>query len=350
MPRALANHWPEYLMEALGLSLFMVSACAWGTLLEYPGSPARLALPDPGLRRVLMGLLMGLTAVGLIHSPWGKRSGAHLNPSVTLTFLRLGKVAPVDGLGYVLAQFTGGLIGVAVSAAVLGRTLAHPAVNYVATVPGPAGALAAFLAETAISFGLMVTVLIVSNTERLARFTGLFAGVLVATYIALEAPFSGMSMNPARTFGSALPANAWTALWVYFTAPLLGMLLAAEAYRRIRGAQHVICAKLHHHNDARCIFRCGYRARHIQALATGSECAPAETGLAREPRAWSPTGDCHEPARSHTAGGVARATEGGIHGLGETLRRHHHRDRGRRRHAAACARTDRQEDPGVGAR
>lgn len=259
MRSALTNHWPEYLMEALGLGLFMISACAWGTLLEYPGSPARLALPDADLRRALMGVLMGLTAVGLIYSPWGKRSGAHLNPSVTLTFLRLGKVAPVDGLGYILAQFAGGLFGVAISAAVLGRPLADPAVNYVVTMPGPGGAPLAFLAETAISFGLMATVLIVSNTERLARFTGVFAGILVAAYITLEAPLSGMSMNPARTFGSALPANIWTALWLYFTAPLLGMLLAAEAYRRIRGAQHVICAKLHHHNDARCIFRCGYR-------------------------------------------------------------------------------------------
>jgi len=67
-----------------------------------------------------------------------------------------------------------------------------------------------------------------------------------------------MSMNPARTFASALPAQIWTALWIYFTAPPLGMLVAAELYVRQYGLHHVFCAKLHHHNNTRCIFRCNY--------------------------------------------------------------------------------------------
>jgi len=104
----------------------------------------------------------------------------------------------------------------------------------------------------------MSMVLRVSNTKHLARFTGVFAGLMVATYIGLEAPYSGMSMNPARTFASALLAQVWTAVWIYFTAPLLGMLLAAELYVRQRGIHQVFCAKLHHHNNTRCIFRCNY--------------------------------------------------------------------------------------------
>ena len=259
MRTQLAAHWPEYLMEAGGLGLFMLSACGWGTFLEYPGSPLRIAITDPNLRRLLMGLLMGVTAIGLIYSPWGARSGAHLNPSVTLTFLRLGKVARWDAAFYILAQFAGGALGVAIAATFLGRPLADPAVDYVATVPGPQGPAVAFLAETAISFGLMLTVLVVSNMVRWARFTGLFAGTLVTVFISLEAPLSGMSMNPARSLASAVPAHAWAALWIYFAAPLLGMLLAAELYLRLRGAQKVLCAKLHHHASARCIFACGYR-------------------------------------------------------------------------------------------
>jgi aquaporin Z len=97
------THWPEYLMEAAGLGIFMVSACGFGTLLEYPASPVRQAIPDPLARRALMGLAMGLTAIALVYSPWGKRSGAHLNPAVTWTFWRLGKVAPRDALAYPLA-------------------------------------------------------------------------------------------------------------------------------------------------------------------------------------------------------------------------------------------------------
>ena len=91
---AVLQHWPEYLIEALGLGLFMLSACLFVTLLEHPNSPVRQTVTDPFVRRIPMGLAMGLTAVGLIYSPWGQRSGAHLNPSVTLTFWRLGKVTP----------------------------------------------------------------------------------------------------------------------------------------------------------------------------------------------------------------------------------------------------------------
>ena len=112
MFRALRRHWPEYLMEAVGLALFMISAGFFATLLEDPESSAHQALASPFLRRALMGLAMGLTAVVLIYSPLGKRSGAHLNPAVTLTFLRLRKVAIADGCGYVLAQFLGGVFGV----------------------------------------------------------------------------------------------------------------------------------------------------------------------------------------------------------------------------------------------
>jgi aquaporin Z len=134
-------------------------------------------------------------------------------------------------------------------------------------MPGDAGPLLAFAAEFGISFILMSVVLRVSNTSPLARYTPVFAGALVALYIMLEAPISGMSMNPARTLGSALAAQLWTALWIYFTAPPLGMLAAAEVYRRQKGERAVICAKLHHHNGRRCIFRCGYQATQKRVAA-----------------------------------------------------------------------------------
>ncbi|HYL82411.1 MAG TPA: aquaporin, partial [Candidatus Acidoferrum sp.] len=202
---------------------------------------------------------MGLTATGIIYSPWGMQSGAHLNPSVTLSFLRLGKVEAWDGLFYVLAQFVGGLSGVLFASACLSPWVSHPSINYVATVPGMDGPSVAFVAEFVISFGLMTVVLIASNTEKLARFTGLFAAGLVAAYITVEAPLSGMSMNPARTLASAFPAHALRWLWIYFAAPPLGMLIAAELYRLLSRSGGVRCAKLHHQNNKRCIFRCGYR-------------------------------------------------------------------------------------------
>ncbi len=255
---ALRRHWPEYAIEAAGIGVFMLSALGFTALLEHPDSPLRAALPEPLARRALMGLAMGLTAVCLVYSPWGKRSGAHFNPALTLTFWRLGKVEPADALLYAAAQFGGAVGGVLTAWLLLGAVVAEPTVRFALTLPGTAGEAVAFAAEVAISFGLMLTVLIASNTPRTARWTGLFAGLLVATYIALEAPISGMSMNPARTLGSAAGAGHFASLWIYLTAPPLGMLLAAESYLRLRGASRVGCAKLHHQNRQRCIFRCGY--------------------------------------------------------------------------------------------
>ncbi len=256
--RALSKHWPEYLMEGAELGTFMISACVFTVLLEYPGSPVYQAIGDPFLRRALVGLAMAATAITIVYSGWGKQSGAHFNPAVTLTFLRLKKIAPWDAAFYIVAQFAGSIAGVALASLFIGMALAHRNVNYAVTAPGPTGPLVAFAAEVIISFVLLTTVLNVSNRKNLSRYTGLFAGALVATYITFEAPFSGMSMNPARTFGSAFGARAFGNLWIYFVAPPIGMLLAAEIYMRMRSSEKVYCAKLNHNNSKRCIFRCRF--------------------------------------------------------------------------------------------
>jgi aquaporin Z len=252
-------HWPEYLIEAAAIATFMMSAAVWAAVLFHPRSPLAPEIANPWLRRGLMGLAMGSTAVLIIYSPWGQRSGAHMNPAVTLTFFRLGKVARQDFLGYVTAQFVGAIAGITMAAATLRGIVADPSVNYVTTVPGRSGEVVAFAAEVLISFVLMLTVLSVSNHPRLARFTGLCAGLLVWTYITVESPLSGMSMNPARTFGPAVIAARFPGLWIYFTAPPLGMLLAAELFTRRYGLQRVVCAKLHHPHGGSCIFGCGNR-------------------------------------------------------------------------------------------
>lgn len=183
MRHALKTHWPEYLMEAAELGTFMVSASLFTILLYHPASPVVRAIPAELIRRALMGLAMGLTLVGIVFSPWGKQSGAHMNPAFTLTFYRLGKVAPWDAVFYTVAQFIGGIAGVALVAVFAGNLLAHPSVNYAPTLPGPGGAGVAFLGEIVISFILIFVVLYVSNAPKMARFTGVFAGACVAVFI-----------------------------------------------------------------------------------------------------------------------------------------------------------------------
>src|SRR5438132_10677060 len=201
---SLRVHWPEYLMEAGLLGAFMVSACIFGALYEFPHSPVRQAITSQFFRRMLMGTSMGLTAIAIIYSPWGKQSGAHINPCVTFTFFRLEKVKLCDAIFYIAAQFTGAVLGVLFVVQFLSKEISDPAVRYVVTVPGPHGPWVALLAEFIIAFGLMSTVLYFSNHHRLYRYTGLFAGLLVATYITLEAPFSGIRMNPSSTFDPGL--------------------------------------------------------------------------------------------------------------------------------------------------
>jgi aquaporin Z len=263
--QSLRHHWPEYLIEGWALGMFMISAGVFTLLLEYPGSLLHQAIADPGLRRALIGVAMGFTAIGLVYSRWGQQSGAHMNPAVTLTFWRLGKIQPADAVFYMLAQFAGGILGVVLVDWVFGAAFEQSPVNYVATLPGKGGEALAFVAEVVISLGMMLTVLVCSNNERLARYTGLCAGALVALYITFEAPLSGMSMNPARSFASALPGKLWESQWLYFTAPVLGMLLGAQLYLSRKTRQQVHCAKLLHPDTIRCI-HCNYEPAQADKL------------------------------------------------------------------------------------
>jgi len=245
------DHWREYAIEGGLLGAFLVSAMCFATLLQHPASFVAQLLVTPLQRRIPMAIAMGLTAIALIYSPAGRRSGAHMNPAVTLAFLRLGRVDRRDAVGYIASQFAGAIGGTMLSTWLLRGLPADPAVNYVATVPGICGPWAAFAAETLISFLMMAAVLTISNHRPLARYAGLAAGLLVAIYIVIEAPMSGTSMNPARTLGPALFAGTWGSLWIYFTAPLLGMLGAAEAFTRF-AQRPARCARLHH-TSVRCI-------------------------------------------------------------------------------------------------
>jgi aquaporin Z len=252
------RNWLLYVFEGAELAIFMISACCFTVFLFNPSWPWTRAIPDATLRRLLMGIAMGITAVLIIHSPMGKRSGAHFNPAITISYLRLGKMAAWDAVFYVVFQFFGGVFGVAVSALLLRGSLAAPAVEFAVTVPGQAGVAAAFFAELFMATLLMAVVLWFSNQPALAHWTSYLVGVLIAFYILLFAPVSGFSINPARTTGSAVFAGVWTAIWLYFAAPLLGMLSAAEVYLHVWGADRVLCAKIHPDPKYPCPFRCHF--------------------------------------------------------------------------------------------
>jgi hypothetical protein len=204
---------------------------------------------------------------------------------MTFAFYRLGKTRSWDALFYGVAQFSGATIGVALATFLLrgapgdGR---DGTVRYAVTAPGVYDAAVAFAAELAISFILMITVLLVTNHEMWARYTPYFVGSLYAVNITFETPLSGMSMNPARTFGPAAYGGYWHTLWIYFIAPTVGMLAAAETFLRIRRGVAPYCAKLHHANDERCIFHhTPQLPRRFTQAARGQESGPVQPPPAR---------------------------------------------------------------------
>ena len=219
-----------YLQEALGLAIFMISACFFSAALEGKESTLHLAIPNGMVRLIIMGLLMGFTALFIFYSPLTAPSGSHINPAVTLVFLRLGKICRRDAMFYILFQMAGGLLAVYLMAFLLGHSLTDQPVNYAATVPGKYSVAAAAVTEGVIAFVMISMVLFTSNSKRLKKNSRLIASLLVCLNVIFAGPVSGFGMNPARTLASAIPAHTYTAFWIYMIIPVSAMLGAAEFY------------------------------------------------------------------------------------------------------------------------
>jgi aquaporin Z len=222
-----------YLIEAWGLGVFMVSACLFTALLEYPLSPVHLFIKNSFLRRVVMGLAMGVTATGIISSGWGRKSGAHINPAITLSMFRLKRIGMPDAIGYIIFQILGAWAGVIFSSLLLGNIIRDVHVNYAVTIPGKEGWLPALVGEWIIASIMIIMVLTCSSHVRLQRHIPLFAGILVALFVVFESPWSGFGMNPARTLASAINANVWGSIWIYLLVPPAVMVGITELYIRL---------------------------------------------------------------------------------------------------------------------
>jgi len=232
------RNWREYLMEAAGLAGFVLSAGLLTVFLEHPDFPSMRSSfggeENAIWRRVPLGIIMGGYIAAVIYL-FGKKSGAHINPATTWAFFRLGKINLTDTIFYTVAQFAGAVAAALFLKFWVGEWFAHPLIDFGVTKPKPPhGSMSALIAEFIISFVLMFVVLIVISSKRLEKYIAPVSGVLITLYLIFELPFSGMSLNPARSFAAALAANKWEHLWIYFVAPPVAMLLAAEIYARIK--------------------------------------------------------------------------------------------------------------------
>jgi aquaporin Z len=256
---AINAHWKEYLMEGAELGAFMLSTCIFGFLIYSNRSPLNSLALSPTFESSLMGIAMATTVFLVIQSPFGRRSGAHFNPAVTLTFFCLGRMHRWDAVFYVAAHFGGAVAGLLLARAIVGLPLSAPPVQYMVTLPGKYGSTVAFAFEFLLSVLLMSTVLYTSNHRLFVRFTPAFVALLTVLYFVLSSSISGFSVNPARSFSSALFAWIWRGIWIYFAAPCLGMLTAAAIYIKWLGTDRVHCAKVFHDMRSTCPFTCHFR-------------------------------------------------------------------------------------------
>jgi aquaporin Z len=254
------EHLPEYGCEFVGTALMMACVVGVTILIWSDGSPVATLIPGEGLRRLLTGFMCAAGATAVVLSPIGQRSGGHLNPAVTLAFWWQGRITGADASAYVMAQVGGAVLGVAVMA-----WLAAPAAQSVQlglTQPGPGFSMpVVFLAEVLATFLLLLVILVSLRSERFAPRTPFLAGGLVALLVFVEAPVSGTSMNPARSFAPALLMEHFSAQWIYWIAPVLGALLAVKLFAMVVvKSDQGGCAKLYHTERYRCIFlNCAYQ-------------------------------------------------------------------------------------------
>src|SRR4029078_9109457 len=178
------------------------------------------------LRNIATGILMGATALFIFFAPFTAPSGSHINPAVTITFLRLDKMCRYDAMFYIIFQILGGSIAVYVMILFLGNALTNAPVNFAVTIPGKYGVIPAAITEYFIAVITMSMVFFTSSNEHLKKYTRIFSGFLVSTWVILAGPISGFGINPARSFASAFPAHIYTSFWIYLCMPFAGMLTA----------------------------------------------------------------------------------------------------------------------------
>jgi aquaporin Z len=253
------DHLPEYLAEFFGTAIMMTIGIGAITLMWGQGSPLRSIHISEGLRRLLTGILFAGGGTLVVLSPLGQRSGGHLNPAVSWAFWWKGQMKAPDAIMYTFAQCLGAILGVAI-VALVGGAFAK-SVQLGLTVPGNGySPMVAFVAEAGITFLLMFLILYCVNDARVAAKTPYLAGAFVALLVFLEAPISGTSLNPARSFGPALWTQLFQFHWIYWIAPVMGAMAAVPAFGWLfREKRDGGCAKLFHTEHYRCIFaKCEY--------------------------------------------------------------------------------------------
>ncbi len=227
---SLKPQWRRYAAELAGTAILVFFGVGAVALDFAASSPVPHLIPAAWLRRLLPGALFGSAGALVAVSPLGRSSGAHLNPAISFAFWLQAKLGGSDLAGYVAAQCAGALLGISALVSIFSLPLSQ--INDGATLPDPRLPIwVAFLGEVGATWVLVAAIFFMLGHRRTMVYTPLAVVLTVAVLVCLEAPLSGTSMNPARTFGPDLVRASFGWLWLYCIAPLLGAGLAVLSFR-----------------------------------------------------------------------------------------------------------------------
>ena len=216
-----------YIAELVGTLLLVFFVTSVVVLYVATGQNAQF-----GSDFAVVGLTHFLLLFSLIISV-GVASGGHFNPAVTAAFIVIRRIDPIDGLVYILAQLSGGVLGALLTKAFLldeGRASDYgtPKVSAILGSGFQGG-----IVEALGAFILVLTILAVALNPETRRWAALAAGGALGMAVMVLGPLTGGSFNPARWFGPALVGNHFTDALAYIIGPIVGGLLAAAVYKFI---------------------------------------------------------------------------------------------------------------------
>jgi len=233
-------HWKEWLAESAGTAILLFAVVSAKDLAARAGPPLS-SLP---WRDLVTALAAGVAVAVVAISAMGRRSGAHLNPALTFGLWLQRTVSSADLAGYLIAQLSGAVLGVAL-ARVWGPTVTRPPVDWAV---GAAGLeCGAVLVQLSVVFILL-------SSQRLHQWAPAASGALLAAAVFVLAPLSGGGINPARALAADDLAGAYPGVWIYLAGPLLGGALAAAALRA--GRRQPVTGKLRHDPSIESHMRC----------------------------------------------------------------------------------------------
>lgn len=222
----------KYIAEFIGTAVLVVGGCGTAVAINTVSTGHHVSLPSSGTILVI-ALAFGLSIVAMAYSI-GNVSGCHINPAVSLGMLINGKISAKDFVGYIIAQFLGATAGAAGLWMVFGSNESLGANGYGGGISAlGVGAVGAGIVEVVLTFIFVLAVLGVTSKVENSAVAGVVIALTLVLVHLIGIPFTGTSVNPARSFGPAVLQGgmALRQLYVFIIAPLVGALAAGLVHR-----------------------------------------------------------------------------------------------------------------------